>query len=114
MTCSASSLGQLPEIGPVKDIDIDGRGPGGRVTSVTLVGDNGHAKIAFEYPVRKLFDNLSSGAFALDVVHDDNGHIARATFRGAGWGHGVGMCPDGRNRPRRGRTELQSHSGALL
>ena len=70
-------------------------GPGGRVTSITLVGDNGRAKVAFEYPVRKLFDNLSSGAFALDVVHDDAGHIARATFRGAGWGHGVGMCQMG-------------------
>lgn len=82
-------------IGTLKDLHIDGRGPGGKVTSITLVGDSGRERVNFEYPIRKLFENLSSGAFALDVVHDDDGHISRATFRGAGWGHGVGMCQMG-------------------
>lgn len=84
-----------PTVGQVRDIEVQGRGPGGRVTAVSLVGDGGRATVAFELPVRKLFDNLSSGAFALDVVHDAQGHVARATFRGAGWGHGVGMCQMG-------------------
>jgi SpoIID/LytB domain protein len=84
-----------PTVGPVRDIEVRGRGPGGRVTAVNLVGDEGSATVSFELPVRKLFDNLSSGAFALDVVHDAQGHVARATFRGAGWGHGVGLCQMG-------------------
>ncbi|MBC7792532.1 MAG: SpoIID/LytB domain-containing protein [Clostridia bacterium] len=84
-----------PHIGAPKELIIDGRGPGGRVTSLTIVGDSGRERLTFEYPIRKMFENLSSGAFDLNVVHDDDGHIARATFRGAGWGHGVGMCQMG-------------------
>lgn len=84
-----------PAVGQLRDIEIQGRGPGGRVTALALVGDRGRATVSYELPVRKLFDNLSSGAFALDVVHDDGGHVARATFRGAGWGHGVGLCQMG-------------------
>ncbi len=84
-----------PGVGRVLDLEIQGRGPGGRVTALGIVGDSGRATVSFELPVRKLFDNLSSGAFALDVMHDDAGRIARATFRGAGWGHGVGLCQMG-------------------
>jgi SpoIID/LytB domain protein len=84
-----------PGVGQVRELEVQGRGPGGRVTALGIVGDSGRATVAFELPVRKLFDNLSSGAFALDVMHDDAGHIARATFRGAGWGHGVGLCQMG-------------------
>ena len=84
-----------PGVGQVRDLEIQGRGPGGRVTALGIIGDGGQATVAYELPVRKLFDNLSSGAFALDVVHDAGGHVARATFRGAGWGHGVGLCQMG-------------------
>jgi stage II sporulation protein D len=101
-----------PHLGQAKDLHIDGRGPGGRVTGLTIVGDSGREHIAFEYPIRKLFENLSSGAFALDVMHDDSGHIARATFRGAGWGHGVGMCQMGaigRAEAGQGYKRILSH-----
>jgi SpoIID/LytB domain protein len=45
--------------------------------------------------VRRLFSNLNSGMFVLDVKKDDDGFVESLTFTGGGWGHGVGMCQMG-------------------
>ena len=38
---------------------------------------------------------LYSSAFAARIKHDKNGTIETVTLRGAGWGHGAGLCQIG-------------------
>jgi stage II sporulation protein D len=81
-----------PKLGVLRDVVVDERGPGGRVMSLRLVGSRETATVLRELPIRKLFGNLSSGAFVVDVRRDARGNVAELAFSGAGWGHGVGMC----------------------
>lgn len=82
-------------VGHVTAIAILGRGVSGRVMGVRVVGDRGEAVIQREWPVRKAFGNLNSGAFVLDLETGSDGAIEAFVFGGAGWGHGVGMCQVG-------------------
>ncbi|MHB1846182.1 MAG: SpoIID/LytB domain-containing protein, partial [Deltaproteobacteria bacterium] len=65
------------------------RGVSGRAAALRVVGDGGTAELRGELVIRKRFNNLPSSAF---VVDPDG---AAFVFRGAGWGHGVGMCQTG-------------------
>ncbi|MCG3171950.1 MAG: hypothetical protein GMKNLPBB_00091 [Myxococcota bacterium] len=102
-----------PEAGSVNDIQILGRGVSGRVTGVRLTGEHKTVDVQYELPVRRLFNNLNSGLFVVDIVRDANGKPVRFDFRGAGWGHGVGMCQMGAvGRAERGqdyKTILQHY-----
>jgi stage II sporulation protein D len=82
----------FPSLGAVQDLAVRERGPGGRIISLELTGARGRATVLYELPIRQLFGNLSSGAFVIDLERDARGALIAATFRGAGWGHGVGMC----------------------
>lgn len=82
-------------VGRVTDVAILGRGKGGRVTGLRILGSDGKADVLRELPVRRLFANLNSGAFILDVEKNDDGFVEKLTFEGGGWGHGVGMCQMG-------------------
>ncbi len=82
-------------VGQLIDIQILGRGKGGRVTGVRLVGTAGEVDVLRELPVRRLFGNLNSGMFVLDVERSGDGALTGVEFIGGGWGHGVGMCQMG-------------------
>ncbi len=106
-------------IGRLKQVDILGRGPGGRITGLRLSGTAGHVDVLRELPVRRLFGNLSSGMFVLDQERDAAGRLIAITFTGGGWGHGVGMCQIGAiGRAERGQTfeQILGHyySGAVV
>ncbi len=81
-----------PAIGRLQGIQVDERGPGGRVISLRLNGARGHAVVLHELPIRQLFGNLNSGAFVVEEQRGKAGQLLGVTFRGGGWGHGVGMC----------------------
>ena len=82
--------------------------PGGRVTGLRLVGVKGSTEVLRELPVRRLFQNLSSGLFVLDVLKNDKGEVHSLSFTGGGWGHGVGMCQMGAiGRAERGQSFKQ-------
>lgn len=81
-------------IGRLKKLKILGRGPGGRVTGLRLIGETGQRDVLRELPVRRLFD-LYSGMFVVDAKTDAAGWITELQFVGGGWGHGVGMCQVG-------------------
>jgi stage II sporulation protein D len=83
---------QYASIGALRDLIVDERGPGGRVVVLRLVGALGSAIVVHELAIRRLFGNLNSGAFVLELARDKAGSLSSVTFRGAGWGHGVGMC----------------------
>jgi len=79
----------------LRDLVVEERGPGGRVVSLQLVGSKSSESIVHELPIRQLFGNLNSGAFVVELERAASGDITLATFRGGGWGHGVGMCQIG-------------------
>lgn len=71
------------------------RGSSGRAALLHIVGDKGEAEVRGELRIRKLLQNLNSSAFVVDTEGDDGTRPTAFLFRGAGWGHGVGMCQTG-------------------
>jgi SpoIID/LytB domain protein len=82
-------------VGGVLKLEILGRGTGGRVTGLRVVGSKGIKQVLRELPVRRMFGNLNSGMFVLDETRSPEGDLVSVTFTGGGWGHGVGMCQMG-------------------
>jgi SpoIID/LytB domain protein len=86
---------RYPAVGRVLALEPDGRGVSGRLRALVIRGERGTARVERELPIRKLFDNLRSAAFVVEALRDASGQPTSFTFRGAGWGHGVGMCQTG-------------------
>ncbi len=86
---------RYPNVGRVLGLEADGRGVSGRLRALVIRGDRGTARVERELPIRKLFDNLRSASFLVEVARDASSRPTSFTFRGAGWGHGVGMCQTG-------------------
>jgi len=82
-------------VGHVTAIEVLGRGVSGRVRGLRVIGDRATVVVQRELPVRKALGNLNSGAFVIDLERDGRGAPVTWIFRGAGWGHGVGMCQVG-------------------
>lgn len=78
-------LGLITAIEPLQ------RGPSGRIFRLRITGENGTAVIGKELEIRRTLSpsHLYSSAFTVD--RDDD----RFIIRGAGWGHGVGLCQIG-------------------
>jgi len=80
----------------IKRAEVTERGDSGRVVRLKLTGANGATTVVErELNVRRLFGNLKSGLFTMDVERGEDGFIEEFDFRGAGYGHGVGMCQTG-------------------
>jgi len=91
-----AKVGAKLGVGAISNIEILGRGPGGRITGLRITGAAGRRDVLRELPVRRLFGNLNSGLFVLDLERaPKTGALLSATFVGGGWGHGVGMCQVG-------------------
>lgn len=106
-------------IGKLRDLKVLGREPGGRITGLRLMGSGRALDVLRELPVRRLFGNLNSGMFVLDLERNGQGDVTRVTFTGGGWGHGVGMCQMGAiGRAERGQDFKQIlehyYSGAVV
>ena len=89
----------LDDLGTVIDIEPLKRGQSGRLEEIALAylsktGERRRRRIGPEYNIRKALSPgfLFSSAFVVDLVRDARGVIRKATFHGAGWGHGVGLC----------------------
>lgn len=67
------------------------RGVSGRVTRLVVRGRSGSVELSPELAIRKALGGLKSSLFVVDPV--DGGQAFR--FRGAGFGHGVGLCQVG-------------------
>ncbi len=80
-----TGLGHIQKLVPLK------RGVSGRITRIRLVGARKSTIVEGELVIRRLLGGLRSSLFTVKVV----GNASRPTsfeFRGAGFGHGVGMC----------------------
>jgi SpoIID/LytB domain protein len=92
-------LNAMQPIGTLTDIIPLARAPGGRLKQVEIRGTDGRFLIARDYQIRTALGGragpLRSSAFVVDTYRDDTGTPIVFVFRGAGWGHGVGMCQVG-------------------
>ncbi len=88
-----TSLAPVAPVGELRDLRILGRGRSGRVTAMEIVGVDGRA-IVEGFRLRRALD-LPETLFSMDVQRDRDGTLRRVTFRGRGWGHGVGLCQVG-------------------
>ncbi|AKU89801.1 hypothetical protein AKJ08_0188 [Vulgatibacter incomptus] len=93
-------------VGKVVSLEVTGRGVSGRATGLAIRGSLGSHVINGELAIRRLLKNLNSSLFVIER----EGPAGAWRFRGAGWGHGVGMCQIGAI----GRAELGHDHAAIL
>ena len=79
------------DLGPIRDIETLARGPSGRISRLKLSDERDHLVIGKELEIRRALSrtHLYSSAFVVDK------QPGRLVLRGAGWGHGVGLCQIG-------------------
>lgn len=82
-------------VGSVLQIRVLSRGVSGRATLIQIKGTRKTEQVRGELAIRRLFGGLRSSMFVVRSVKGSNGRVAAFTFRGGGWGHGVGMCQTG-------------------
>jgi len=90
------------DVGDVLDLIPLERGVSGRIIRLKIVGSRQNIVIGKELEIRKALSesHLYSSAFVVDTRHcglDPQSPTIPAEFilRGAGWGHGVGLCQIG-------------------
>ncbi|MBF0544127.1 MAG: SpoIID/LytB domain-containing protein [Candidatus Riflebacteria bacterium] len=82
-------------VGRIRKITDLARGFSGRIYQMTVVGENGKKTLLKELNIRKIFGSLKSSCFVSIFTYDDSGFINGGLLKGAGFGHGVGMCQTG-------------------
>jgi len=78
-----------PEIGRVQALIPKTRGVSGRIGTLSIKGDKGTVDVVGDLKIRRLLGGLKSTLFEVERQGDE------FVFRGAGFGHGVGMCQMG-------------------
>jgi SpoIID/LytB domain protein len=79
------------ELGPIREMQALARGPSGRIYRLKITGERDYIIIGKELEIRRALSrtHLYSSAFVVDL------ESGRFVLRGAGWGHGVGLCQIG-------------------
>jgi len=79
------------DLGPIRDVDALASGPSGRIYRLKITGERDYIIIGKELEIRRALSrtHLYSSAFVVDK------EPGRFVLRGAGWGHGVGLCQIG-------------------
>jgi len=79
------------DLGPILDLQALARGASGRIYRLKITGQRDHVIIGKELEIRRALSttHLYSSAFVVDR------EAGRFVLRGAGWGHGVGLCQIG-------------------
>jgi SpoIID/LytB domain protein len=80
---------EYPEIGRVTALVPKSRGVSGRIGTLTIKGDKGSVDVSGDLKIRRLLGGLKSTLF--EVKREGDVFV----IRGAGFGHGVGMCQMG-------------------
>jgi stage II sporulation protein D len=107
----SSDRGRDLRLAPITDIKILGKTPGGRVARMMVRTDDDvyrFSKDRIRWVVGRTSNPdliLPSDRFDVDLTRRSDGYISHVTFRGRGYGHGVGMCQCGAiGMAREGRT----------
>lgn len=85
------------DIGELQDIIPLERGDSGRLIYINLVGSDKTLKIGKELEIRRVLSksHLYSSCFYVRKEMGTDGKVSRFILKGAGWGHGVGLCQVG-------------------
>jgi SpoIID/LytB domain protein len=85
------------DCGAIRSLMPLARGASGRIYQLRIIGTQAEKVIAKELAIRRALSptHLYSSAFIVEASEEKNGVPARFTLRGAGWGHGVGLCQIG-------------------
>ena len=89
---SGLELGRITRLEPVM------RGESGRIVKLKITGEKGEVVIGKELEIRRSLSrsHLYSSAFVVESEkNEETGLAERFRLRGAGWGHGVGLCQIG-------------------
>lgn len=83
-------------VGVPRGVEVDAKTPSGRVAALAVRTDRGRfllrgndVRFVIRVPNGEI---LNSTYFSVRTERDAAGHLARATFEGGGYGHGIGMC----------------------
>ena len=87
---SGIDFGTIEELIPLQ------RGASGRITRLRVVGSKESRVVGKELEIRRWLSrsHLYSSAFVVDRDIDEKGSV-KFVLKGAGWGHGVGLCQVG-------------------
>lgn len=85
------------DFGRLEAIEPLARGPSGRIFRLRIVGSRMSVVVGKELEIRRWLSpsHLYSSAFTVEAAPAPGRGVERFTFRGAGWGHGVGLCQIG-------------------
>ena len=86
------------DYGKIKDLQPVARGTSARLYKLKIVGEKLPRTIGKELEIRRTLSpsHLYSSAFIVERHDvDADGYPAKFVLRGAGWGHGVGLCQIG-------------------
>jgi len=85
------------DLGTILDLIPLSRGPSGRISRLQILGRKASLIVGKELEIRRLLSqsHLLSSAFTVSAERDSAGVPLRFSLRGAGWGHGVGLCQIG-------------------
>lgn len=85
------------DLGRIRSLEPLRRGPSGRITAMRITGSRGSVTVGKELEIRRWLSpsHLYSSAFVVETAAGPDGFPASFTLRGAGWGHGVGLCQIG-------------------
>lgn len=86
------------DYGRIRDLQPVARGTSGRLYKMKIVGEKQSLVIGKELAIRYALSEsaLYSSAFVVEKHDADaEGYPAKFVIRGAGWGHGVGLCQIG-------------------
>ena len=85
------------DLGDITDLIPVERGVSGRLIRLKITGTKGIMVLGKELEIRKALSpsHLYSSAFIVEKGETGNGIPAGFTLKGAGWGHGVGLCQIG-------------------
>lgn len=85
------------DFGNITDLIPIERGRSGRLIKMEIVGSKKELVIGKELEIRRVLSksHLYSSAFLVDKEKASQGNEFKFVIRGAGWGHGVGLCQIG-------------------
>ena len=85
------------ELGAILALEPVQRGPSGRLTRLALECEQGRVVLGKELEIRRALSptHLYSSAFVVQAEGEPGAVPVRFRLRGAGWGHGVGLCQIG-------------------
>jgi stage II sporulation protein D len=83
--------------GRIRALEPLHRGPSGRITRLRIIGTERTVIVGKELEIRRWLSksHLYSSAFVVETVRDSSGMPIEFRLKGAGWGHGVGLCQIG-------------------